>query len=56
MPHQVSHVIDVLAEVMAEPQNAEKVDALIVARLLVDSSFGNFVLRFDGRNNDRPLG
>ena len=55
-PHQVSHVIDVLVEIMAEPENAGKVDAVIVARLLVDPSFGNFVLRFDGANNDRLLG
>jgi hypothetical protein len=56
-PHQVSHVIhvDVLVEIMAEPENAGKVDAVIVARLLVDPSFGNFVLRFDGANYDRPL-
>ena len=37
---------------MAEPENAGKVDAVIV----VDPSFGNFVLRFDGANNDRLLG
>ena len=48
-------MIDVLLEVMAEPENVGKVVALIVAWLLVDPSLGNFVLRFYGRNTDRIL-
>jgi hypothetical protein len=55
-PHQICHIIYVLVEIMAEPENAGKVDAVIVARLLVGPSFGNFVLRYDGRNNGRPWG
>ena len=52
-PLQISHIIDVLTEVLADPKNKGKVKTINVARLMVDPSSSNFYLRSDGRNHNR---